>query len=181
MDAVLDRETNRMSSSASPVATLSSLDVEVIDYFIEVSRLLGQPRSLAEIYGLLFISAEPLAMDDLMARLGLSKGSTSQGLKFLRELGAVRQIHVPGSRRAHYQAVAELRNLARRFLHKQIVPYLSDGEARLGRIAAHVEKLPEGGREHVGRRVAMLRSWSRNGRRVLPLVLKVLGDGSDET
>jgi len=181
MDAALDQKLERNSTDSNPVPPLSSFDVEVIDYFVEVSRFLRQPRSPAEIYGLLFISEEPLAMDDLMMRLRLSKGSTSQGLRFLRDLGAVKQVYVAGDRRVHYEAVAELRNLARRFLRKQIVPYLADGEARLDRIAAHLETLPRGGREHVRRRVAMLRSWSRNGRRVLPLILKVLGDGSGET
>jgi DNA-binding transcriptional regulator GbsR (MarR family) len=181
MDAVLKQKSDVIAPDTNPAASLSSLDVEVIDYFVEVSRFLGQPRSLAEIYGLLFISEQPLAMDGLMVRLRLSKGSTSQGLRFLRDLGAVKQVYVAGDRRVHYEAVAELRNLARRFLRKQIVPYLADGEARLGRIAAHLERLPGGRREHVKTRIAMLRSWSRNGRRVLPLLLKVLGDGGEKT
>src|SRR2546421_3286977 len=95
---------------APPPAHLSPLETEVIDLFVQLSRLLGQPRSLAEIYGLLFISAQPLAMDDLIERLGMSKGSASQGLKFLHNLGAVRTVYVPGDRRTHYEAVAELRN-----------------------------------------------------------------------
>jgi len=37
-------------------APLSGLETEIIDFFVSLSRLLGQPRSLAEIYGLLFIS-----------------------------------------------------------------------------------------------------------------------------
>jgi HTH-type transcriptional regulator, glycine betaine synthesis regulator len=70
------------------------LEVEIIDFFVQLSRLLGQPQSLAEIYGLLFISARPLAMDDLVERLHLSKGSTSQGLKLLRNIGAVKMVYV---------------------------------------------------------------------------------------
>ena len=44
-------------------STLNSLESSVIDLFVQLSRVLGQPRSFAEIYGLLFISARPLAMD----------------------------------------------------------------------------------------------------------------------
>src|SRR5436190_23572761 len=107
-----------------PIVTpLTSLETEIIDFFVQLSRLLGQPRSLAEIYGLLFISARPLAMDHLIERLNLSKGSASQGLKFLRNIGAVKTVYVPGDRRAHYEAVAELRNLVTRFLRDQIVPH----------------------------------------------------------
>ena len=87
-----------------PAARLGPLETEIIDFFVQLSRLLGQPRSLAEIYGLLFISGRPLAMDDLIERLQISKGSASQGLKFLRNIGAVRMVYVAGERRVHNEA-----------------------------------------------------------------------------
>ena len=68
----------RLAKGPKPAARLSPLETEIIDFFVQLSRLLGQPRSLAEIYGLLFISARPLAMDDLIECLQLSKGSASQ-------------------------------------------------------------------------------------------------------
>lgn len=160
----------------APAAPLSRVEVEVIDLFVQFSRVLGQPRSVAEIYGLLFISELPMAMDELIERLHLSKGSASQRLNFLRDLGAVRMVYVAGDRRAHYEAVAELRHLAARMLNKHVAPQFAGGDERLNRIATMVKDLPDGEREHAGRRVEMLRSWSRNGRRVLPLVLKILGD-----
>lgn len=156
-------------------SSLDPLETEVIDLFVQLSRLLGQPRSLAEIYGLLFISARPLAMDDLIARLGLSKGSASQGLKFLRNMGAIRSVYIAGDRRAHYEAVAELRSLAGRFLRDQVVPHLDNGLDRLDRLSSHLERLPKADRERVGARVTMLRSWEKNARRVLPLVATILG------
>src|SRR5258706_8277384 len=94
------------------VAEVSAVEREVIAHFVDISRALGQPRSYAEIYGLLFISHQPLAMDDLCERLQISKGSASQGLKFLREIGAVRVVEIEDDRRTHYEAVAELRRLA---------------------------------------------------------------------
>src|SRR5689334_9414028 len=89
------------------ISPLTRVEIEIIDLFVQFSSALGQPRSVAEIYGLLFISRQPLAMDEMIHRLRLSKGSTSQGLRFLRNLGAVRMIYVAGDRRAHYEAVAE--------------------------------------------------------------------------
>jgi len=156
-------------------APLTALETEIIDLFVQLSRLLGQPRSLAEIYGLLFISARPLAMDHLIERLTLSKGSASQGLKFLRNIGAVKTVYVPGDRRAHYEAVAELRNLVTRFLRDQIVPHLESGQARLERIARLVRQLPAGERARINGRVTMLQSWGKRGKRFLPIVVNVLG------
>ena len=156
-------------------APLTPLETEIIDLFVQLSRLLGQPRSLAEIYGLLFISARPLAMDHLIERLNLSKGSASQGLKFLRNIGVVKTVYVPGDRRAHYEAVAELRSLVTRFLRDQIVPHLESGQARLERIAGLVRQLPAGERARINGRVTMLQSWGKRGKRFLPVVVKILG------
>src|SRR5205809_7967471 len=108
--AINEKEAGKTEPEQRPGAQLNPLETETIDLFVQVSRLLGQPRSLAEIYGLLFISARPMPMDDLIGRLSISKGSASQGLKFLRSVGAVRIVYVAGERRAHYEAVAELRN-----------------------------------------------------------------------
>ena len=159
--------------SALP-APLTPLETEIIDLFVQLSRLLGQPRSLAEIYGLLFISAQPLSMDDLIARLQLSKGSASQGLKFLRALGAVRLVYIAGDRRVHYEAVAELRNLTTRFLREQIVPHLESGHNRLERIAALVKQMPQTERLRVNGRVTMLQSWVKRGKKFLPMVVRIL-------
>jgi DNA-binding transcriptional regulator GbsR (MarR family) len=175
MPVTVQRAPRTAAPSAAP-PSLSGVEREVIGHFVELSRVLGQPRSYAEIYGLLFISPRPLAMDDLIERLGISKGSASQGLKFLRDLGAVRPVEIEGDRRTHYEAVAELRRLAGRFLRDQLGPQLTGGEARLERLARVTEELTGGERAHVTARVTMLRSWNQNVRRVLPLVVKLLGE-----
>jgi len=154
---------------------LEPVEIEVIHLFVQFSRALGQPRSVAEIYGLLFVSPQPLTMDTLIERLNLSKGSASQGLKYLQDLGAVRTVYVGGDRRTHYAAVAELRNLAGRFLRQEILTHFEDSDSRLDRIAGAAQKLPGEQRKFVAARVKTLRSWERNGRRVLPFVLKILG------
>jgi DNA-binding transcriptional regulator GbsR (MarR family) len=157
---------------------LEPAEIDTIELFVQFSRALGQPRSVAEIYGLLFVSPEPLAMDMLIERLNLSKGSASQGLKYLEDLGAVRTVYVAGERRTHYEAVAELRNLAGRFLRRQILTHFEGSEARLDHIMAEAQNLSSEKRKHVQARVKMLRSWGQHGRRLIPFVLKMLGGGS---
>ena len=158
-------------------APLNPVEVEVIHLFVQFSRALGQPRSVAEIYGLLFISHRPLPMDELIGRLKLSKGSASQGLRYLLDLGAVRTVYVAGDRRTHYEAVAELRNLAGRFLRQQILTHFQDSGTRLNHITAEAQKLSGEDRRHTVARVKMLRSWEKNAKRMLPLVLRLLGNG----
>jgi DNA-binding transcriptional regulator GbsR (MarR family) len=170
--------TEKIEESVKPDAAtlrLESAEVEVIHLFVQFGKALGLPRSVAEIYGLLFASPRPLAMDTLVERLNLSKGSASQGLKYLLDLGAVRTVYVAGDRRTHYEAVAELRKLAGRFLRQQILSRFEDSPHRLDRIALHAQTLSEQQRKHLGKRLELLRRWERKGRRIWPFVLNILG------
>ena len=158
---------------------LNPVEVEMIHLFVQLSRALGQPPSVAEIYGLLFASPKPLAQEEFLQRLNLSKGSASQGLRYLQDLGAVRQVYVAGDRRMHYEAVAELRNLANRFLRQQVLTYFEDSGERLNRIAEEARKLSGDARTHAIARVKMLKSWEKNVRRIAPLLLALLGRGAN--
>lgn len=156
---------------------LNPVETEVVHLFVQLSRVLGQPPSVAEIYGLLFVSPDPMAQDEFTERLNLSKGSASQGLRYLLDLGAVRTIYLAGDRRVHYEAVAELRNLATRFLRQQVLTYFDDSKARLDRLAIEARNLSGPERDFAIARVGILKSWSRNVKRVLPFVLAILGKG----
>ena len=111
----------------------------------------------------------------MIERINLSKGSASQGLRYLLDLGAARTVYVAGDRRAHYEAVAELRNLANRFLQQQVFSYFEGSSERLDRIAVEARKLPGEQREFALARVKMLKSWERNARFILPVLMKLLG------
>jgi DNA-binding transcriptional regulator GbsR (MarR family) len=85
-----------MENRAGRVGELNPVEAGGIQLFVAFSRTLGQPAFIAEICGLLFISSRPLTIDDLMERLRLSNGSASQGLKYLRDMGAARIVEAPG-------------------------------------------------------------------------------------
>lgn len=155
----------------SDAPRLSAFERECIDVFVRAAQVLAVPRSIGEIYGLLFASAEALSMDAVVQRLAISKGSASQGLRFLRDVGAVRAEYVPGDRRDHFVAETELRRLAAGFLREQVRPHLDSGANLLGRLdsAAAVADNPR----FAAGRVRKLRRWHRFGGQVLPLLLRV--------
>lgn len=63
----------------------------MVGFFVDAAELLGVPKSVAAIYGLIFATPEPLSFSEIAARLDFSNGSVSQGLKILREMGAIKE------------------------------------------------------------------------------------------
>lgn len=165
--------------SKAEIPRLHPAEIEVVQLFAQFSHALGQRRSVGEIYGLLFVSHLPLTFNDLKERLQLSSGSTSQGVKLLRDLGAVREVVLPGRRRTHYEAVAELRNLTGNFLRQQIAAQFGDNGSRLARFREQAESLPAEAREFALARAKLLASWERNARLVLPMLLGILGSQTE--
>lgn len=157
--------------------SLGPLEAQVIQVFVDGGKVLGLPRSLGEIYGLLFISPEPLSLDDLVERLGISKGSASQGLRALKGLGAVREIGLENSRRSHYQADTELKRLVGGFIREQVRPHLESGQSKVVRLTdvAGGESDAER-RKFFQSRVKQLEHWMGKARIVLPVLQKVLGE-----
>jgi DNA-binding transcriptional regulator GbsR (MarR family) len=168
----LDSPENTPALSAGP--SLSSLEVEAIDLFINLVRLLGMPKSVGELYGLLFVSPEALPMDALMARLNMSKGAASQGLKLLRSFGAVKTVYMPGDRRDHYLAEFDLSRFASNFIKGELQPHLDSGLQRLERMQKLTAQLPAENREVAENRLARLRHWHEKGQDMFPWVLKFL-------
>lgn len=156
--------------------TLDAIERQVVDFFVDGVKVLGLPRSIGEIYGLLFISREPLSLDDLVSRLGISKGSASQGLRALKGLGAVREAAGEVDRRTYYEAAVELKRLVGGFIREQVRPHMESGKSKLGRLADSAkEELDPERRRFLGERIERLEHWLKTGGRVLPVLQKLLG------
>ena len=116
----------------------SELEVEAIDFFVRMMSIMGLPRSVGEIYGLLYFSEIPLSMDDISKRLSISMGSTSQGLKTLRSLKAIRTSYIQGDRRDHFIAETEFRRLFSNFIKEDILPHLDSATERITRMETSI-------------------------------------------
>lgn len=166
---------NARPTSVPPLADGRALETEAVDLFVGLAQVVGLPKSVGQIYGLLYITTVPLSLDDIAERLDMSKGSVSQGLKFLRTTGAVRVCDEDGSRRDYYEAETGLRALATGFLKEQIEPHLDNGEHRLARLKQLADSAPAAKRAHVVQRVKQLENWHRRAAGLLPLLLRFFG------
>ena len=166
---------NIMNETPSVINGLSELEREVIELFVRMADVLNLPRSVGEIYGLLFVSSEPLCLDDCRIRLNISKGSTSQGLKILRSFGAIRTIYIPGDRKDYYVAETSLRKIAGGFASEQIQPHVNSGVERIERIRELMEEQGSENEEALREKIDLLENWQKRAGKALPLILKLIG------
>jgi len=169
---VKSTSSSRLPSPSAGAAALCPAEVDIIGLFVNIVKMLGMPKSVGEIYGLLFISPEPLPLDALVDRLNISKGSASQGLKVLRAFGAVKQVYVGGDRRDHYAAETELKKLAAGFIREEIKPRLESGGERLRRL--HSMAQANGQDEFYQNRLAKLLYWHSRSQQMMPMLTTML-------
>lgn len=169
MESLVKAETEKGYSEENSQRVLHEVDVEVIDLFVRIVKFLGLPKSVGELYGLLFVSPEPLSMEDMMKALKMSKGATSQGLKQLRTIGAIEVCYVPGDRRDYYKAVTNLGFLVSGFIKERVEPGVSDLGERL-RVLEDEDRLPKGKAEFIKHRMGKLKQWQSKAAEVVPAI-----------
>jgi len=88
-------------NNADPI---QAMEDRFIDSLGGLGAELGISRAVAQIYCLLYLRDEPLSLDAMAERLGLSKATISVNVRNLERWGAVRRVWIEGSRRDHYLA-----------------------------------------------------------------------------
>ena len=148
---------------------LAPHEMELADFFVRMAGILGVPRSVAEIYSLLYAASTPLDFDLIQGRLGMSKGSVSQGLKFLRDQGMILSVKIKGSRRERWQPTPSLAASLVSLLRSQVLPALEHATPSLQRVldGAHAQ----GVTPDVIERLSRLKRWNTRALELFPLLL----------
>jgi DNA-binding transcriptional ArsR family regulator len=161
----------------------------MVDFFVDAAGLLGVPRSVAAIYGIVFASPVPLSFADIGARLDISKGSVSQGLRMLREVGALRAMSselgagnselgarswelgaaAPPARGVLYEPDLEMRQLIQRFIERRLQQQLDTGKGRLKALNREVAAFAAGEQKVLRQRLLKLSRWHDRTRALLPV------------
>lgn len=147
---------------------------ECVALFSDYLHVLGIPKSIGAIYGLLFASPEPLCFAQIVEKLGISKGSVSQGLAFLRQSGAVKEIQVSDDRREFFEPELGLRRLASGLIREKIEPLARDGRSSLLGLKRTLAMASPAQSKFQLARVRQLETWHRQLRLVIPAVQAVL-------
>src|SRR5205823_9060986 len=87
---------------------LAKVEDDFVELWNNMASLWGISPTMARIHGLLFITGAGLSMDDIMARLTISRGNVSMNLSKLVEWGLVRRVHKRGDRRDYYESLRDI-------------------------------------------------------------------------
>ena len=167
------------SASSSTFTTTGEFEQECATFLADVVQLFGIPKSVGQIYGVLYASPVPLGFSDIVERLDISKGSASQGLQLLRSLGAINEAEptskaTEGQRGVRYEPELSLRQLVSGVLRERIAPMATTVAESLKRMKDLAERSPENTKFYLGR-AKQLETWRKRFTTVMPLLIALLG------
>jgi len=169
-----------MITSAKPAPALSRTRLELIEACGRICQVFGLPRSLGQIYGLLYLAPEPLSLDAIAELLGISKASASTGTRQLAAWGGIRQVWVHGDRRDHFEAEPDLGNLLRAGFAEFLKPRLATSQRRLDGLATTLEEDLQAGMvtreeyKHCSERLKTVAQVQKRLQELAPLAQKLL-------
>jgi DNA-binding transcriptional regulator GbsR (MarR family) len=107
------------------------------------SAFWGLGKTTGEIYAALYLSREPVSLEDLARRLGVTKGNISVLIRSLERLGMVRRAWQKGDRRVYFEAETDLWQVARQVLEQRQKPEFDLSFQLVGLAVEEAGKLTE--------------------------------------
>ena len=87
-----------------------------------ISAFWGFPKAMGAIYGVIYLSMEPIGLDAIVAQVGLSKGAVSTNARHLERLGMIHKHLKIGDRRDYYTAEDDFWKIVRGILREREKP-----------------------------------------------------------
>ncbi len=179
METVPKHAPNGSTGAASPGAApsangaLNDVQLDIIDICVRATQVVGLPRSIGEIFGLILSSAKPVSFDDVVRLLGISSGSASHGLRKMCRLGIIRTCYVPRDRRDHYTFETSFRNIALALLEESVLVHICWADERIERLRSRArgDSSLNGG---LAEKVDILSEWNTQARNAMKRALEAL-------
>jgi len=84
-----------------------------------ISHFWGFPKAMGAIYGAVYLSATPLSLDEIVERVGVTKGAVSTNVRTLERLGMVHKQLQLGDRKDYYSAETDFWKIVRAVLRER--------------------------------------------------------------
>ena len=130
-----------MGDPMAPTALiLCRTRLDMIESGGRLCQMMSLPRSTGQIYGLLYLAPTPLALDDIVKLLQISKASASNGTRQLSSWNAIHQVWIQGERRDHYEVRTDLADLVRGLYSEFIQSRLRSSDRRLTGMSSFIDE-----------------------------------------
>lgn len=142
------------------------------------SAFWGLGRTAGEMYAVLYLSPEPVSLEDVARGLGVTKGNVSIAIRQLEQLGMVRRSWQTGDRRVFFEAETDFWKIAHSVLGLRQKPEFDQSFGLVEESARLLEQAePSPALDHAKQRVESLRKFYR----LLDSIVEVaLAMGPDE-
>ena len=110
------------------VKNLTKSRSEFAELLGRTAQAFGLTPSVGQIYGLLYLSAEPLSLDEIAESLDRSKASASIGTRQLESLHAVQVSSKNADRRDYWEARLEPQEVLQKMMSTVLAPRLANAQ-----------------------------------------------------
>lgn len=122
-------------------------DIDTIrDNFVQgmgrISKFWGFSRLMGQLYGLLYISPEPMTLDQLAECLMVSKGSVSTNIRAIERWGMVEKVWVKADRKDYYRAETKFMDIVTRILQEREKKEFDSALRTVGECLTELKALP---------------------------------------
>ncbi len=84
-----------------------------------ISQFWGFPKAMGAIYAVLYLSPDPLSLDEIVAQVSVTKGAVSTNIRALARLGMVHPHVRIGERKDYYRAETDFWKMVRGILKER--------------------------------------------------------------
>jgi DNA-binding transcriptional regulator GbsR (MarR family) len=98
---------------------LSQLKQDFTEGLSQISRFWGFPKGMGAIFAVLYISPNPLSLDEIVLQTGLTKGAISTEVRSLARMGLVHRSSKLADRKDYYEAESDFYKSIRSILKER--------------------------------------------------------------
>lgn len=164
---------------------LATVHNSMLDGLGQLSDYFGFSKVMGQLYGALFLSPEPLSLDDLMEQLSISKANVSMNMRTLEHMGMVRQVWLRGKsgRRKYYEAETDFVQIITNMLSgremrdvDRALSVMQENTEILQKIAPELNEEDRAEAELYRQRIAQLQALFRFAQLVITSILTKVGE-----
>ena len=99
--------------------SLSEIKQDFVEGLSQISRFWGFPKGMGAIFAVLYLSPDPLPLDEIVTQTGLTKGAVSTEVRALARLGLVHRSTKLADRKDYYEAETDFYKSIRSILKER--------------------------------------------------------------